>query len=146
MSSVHEPVVESESIAGVSVLRLRGPLVTFPDTETLRQAVRHVLAATAQPVVLDLSKAKPVGASGMAALIVVQEDVRRAGRHLILLQPSANLRAMIDQLHLTPWVDVSETEASAIRRAIEWRPSADPVSTKAAAPFAMDRVKTSRES
>ena len=114
--------IEWQDVSGAIMLRLRGPMVTESDAETLQHVVRHVLSVTAeQSLVFDMAGAAPITARGMTALILAQGAVRRAGRHLVLLKPSVPLRTMIDQLELSGWDDVAETEASAIQRARDWR-------------------------
>jgi anti-anti-sigma factor len=102
----------------VLMLRLRGPLLFGDPANDLLTTVRAALPNVELPVVCDLSDVGIVDSSGLAALITAQEEVRRAGRHLVLLRPHARLRTMLEATQLDRRVDVAEDEAEALRRAI----------------------------
>jgi anti-anti-sigma regulatory factor len=102
-----------DSLAGIPVVRVRGPLVYGQDLSALTDIVARVKNEGRDRLVLDLTGAEATDSSGISALLEVRHII---GANLILLGPSARLRSSLAVTRVTSMFEIVEDEPEVLRR------------------------------
>ena len=102
-----------DSIADVAVLRLRGELVYGQDLQPIHDTVARLKQEGQGRLVVDLTDVGATDSSGISTLL----DIRKIfGTDMILLRPSARLRASLGIARVTSMFTIIEDEAELDRK------------------------------
>jgi anti-anti-sigma factor len=97
-----------DSIADVPVLRLRGELVYGQDLQPIHDAVVRLKEEGHGRLVVDLTDVGATDSSGISTLLEIRKIF---GTNMILLRPSARLRASLGIARVTSMFAIIEDEA-----------------------------------
>jgi anti-anti-sigma factor len=102
-----------DSLAGVAIVRVRGPLVYGQDLTALTETVARLKNEGRDRLVVDLTGVESTDSSGISALLEIRHII---GANLILLRPSPRLRSSLAVTRVTSMFDIVEDEPELLRR------------------------------
>jgi len=100
-------------------------LITLPkemvmsQTPTLRAAITRQIEAGSNKLVLDLHQVEYIDSSGLSILVSALKLTQKKAGEIILLSPSAGVRALIELTRLHQIFTIYEDEAAAIEHICE---------------------------
>jgi anti-sigma B factor antagonist len=98
---------------GVAILTLRGDLDAHT-TKDLEAAISELFAVNQHKLIVDLANVNYMSSSGASLLLSAQAEARETAGDVVLLQPTANIRYVLDLLGLTTQFRIAETRESAL--------------------------------
>lgn len=107
--------VTLQRLSNVAVLRLQGELVFGTPMDSLRVAVRDLVASSQVRIILDLARLTRVDSSGLGVLLALRADVDGAEGRLVLLAPSDRLRSLLTRTRFPFVFQIADTEVVAVR-------------------------------
>ena len=80
--------IDSREVAKVTILDLTGRIVLGDEIDQLRTAVRNLLAAGKNRIVLNLAEVTMIDSSGIGLLVRFMATAKQRGGNIKLVQPS----------------------------------------------------------
>lgn len=96
------------------VLELRGQVTTVAQ-EPLAEAYRRAAALGAENVLLDFAGVDYLNSSGIAAIIGIIGEARRANQHVLLTGLTPHYQMVFDTMGLTAFAPMFDSEEAALR-------------------------------
>jgi anti-anti-sigma factor len=96
------------------VLELRGEVTTVAQ-EPLAEAYRRAATLGAQNVLLDFAGVDDMNSGGIAAIIGIIGEARRANQHVLLTGLTPHYQMVFDTMGLTAFAPMFDSEAAALK-------------------------------
>ena len=109
-----EPEAEVRSAPPLLVIDLRGP-VTALTADPIQQAYRAACEQGARHLLLNFAQVDHVNSGGIAVLIQLLTEARRADQQLLITGLSAHQRKIFQMMGLPEYAPVFDTEEAARR-------------------------------
>lgn len=106
--------VASRQAPGGAVLELEGD-VTAPAEPELMAAYRAAIEAGARRIVLDCGRVDYINSSGIAIVIAMVGEARRAGRQIAAARLSPHFRKVFEIVGLTKYVRLTDSVEQALQ-------------------------------
>jgi anti-sigma B factor antagonist len=101
--------------ADVGIITVSGRITAGESGQALRQAVRSLLEANTEKILIDLHGVGYVDSSGLGELVGAYTSVRNAGGQVRVVNPSKRIHDLLHLTRLTTVFDVQPDEATAIQ-------------------------------
>jgi anti-sigma B factor antagonist len=105
----------TEQFAGVDVIRLPRRVV-MADAPSIRRDIRRMVEKGRKNIVLDLSAVAFIDSSGLSVLVSAREAARAGGGDVLLLNPTATVRSLIELTRLQEVFEIFGSEERAVQR------------------------------
>lgn len=110
-----EPYVSAQSLAGVTVVKVHGPLkLGHPALDELRRRCSELCSRNEIRVVIDLEAVPAVDSSGIGALLHGLTTMRNRGGECKLLNPSKLTREVLELVGLLKVFSVYQDREQAV--------------------------------
>lgn len=106
--------VEVEDLDGIKVVHVTGEL-TGGDTDALIEAVSNLLSDRQASIALDLAGVSFVNSAGLGDLVRLKAQANVQEARLIIANPSAYLRGVLEMTKLDKFLEAVDTVEEAIR-------------------------------
>ncbi len=107
--------IDSREVAKVTILDLTGRIVLGDEIDQLRTAVRNLLAAGKNRIVLNLAAVDYIDSSGVGELVGSFTTVRNSGGELKLLSLSQKVHDVLHVTKLYTVFDIKDDEFHAVK-------------------------------
>jgi anti-anti-sigma factor len=98
----------------VAILSLSGRFLAGSDGPYLRQKVKDVIDAGGRKLIVDFAGVPYIDSTGLGFLAGARVTAQNAGARLILAGINPHVRKILDDVKLTPFFVIADTEASAM--------------------------------
>jgi len=92
----------------VAIIHLAGDVTAFAE-ESIQQAYEDATAATTRVVVLNFQASDYINSAGIAILIGIITQARRAGQRVRVAGLSAHFQKVFDMVGLTQYAEIHQT-------------------------------------
>jgi anti-sigma B factor antagonist len=106
--------LELKEIDAVSVIHVRGNLIGGPETFTVHEKVKQILADKKSRIVIDLSDVAWINSSGLGMLMGCLTSVKNAGAEMKLTGVTDKVKNLFVITKLITLFDVFETVQEAV--------------------------------
>ena len=107
--------ITSREVDHVTLLDIRGRIVLGDETDTLRSAVRDLVAHGKKKIILNLAEVDYIDSSGVGELVGCFTTVRNAGGELKLLNLSKKVHDVLNVTKLYTVFDIRDDEFKAVK-------------------------------
>jgi anti-sigma B factor antagonist len=107
--------IANREIDHVTILDIEGRIVLGNETETLRSAVRDLIAKEKKKIVLNLAGVHYIDSSGVGELVASFTAVRNSGGELKLLNLTQKVQDVLNVTKLYTVFDVKDDEFKAVK-------------------------------
>ncbi len=107
--------LNSQTQGNVDVVELP-PRLVMADAPGARNALRELIGQGRRRLVLDLGNVAYIDSSGLSVLISTLKAAQAAQGEVVLLNPSAEVRALIELTRLHQVFEIFEDSAAAVTR------------------------------
>jgi anti-sigma B factor antagonist len=107
--------ITTREVSKVTILDLNGRITLGDETESLRNAVRQLIAAGKKKIVLNLAHVDYIDSSGVGELVSSYTAVRNSGGDLKLLNLTKKVHDILNVTKLYTVFDVKEDEFTAVK-------------------------------
>jgi anti-sigma B factor antagonist len=107
----------------VAILSLSGKFLAGSDGPYLREKVKDLMEAGTRKLLVDFSDVPYIDSTGLGFLAGARITVQNAGAQMILSSLNLHVRKVLDDVKLTPFFALAESEATAL--ALLSRPGAE---------------------
>jgi len=107
--------ITTREVSKVTILDLNGRITLGDETESLRNAVRQLIAAGQKKIVLNLAHVDYIDSSGVGELVSSYTAVRNSGGDLKLLNLTKKVHDILNVTKLYTVFDVKEDEFTAVK-------------------------------
>jgi anti-sigma B factor antagonist len=107
--------INHREVDHVTILDLAGRIVLGNETETLRTAVRDLIAKDKKKIILNLAGVDYIDSSGVGELVASFTAVRNSGGELKLLNLTQKVQDVLNVTKLYTVFDVKDDEFKAVK-------------------------------
>jgi anti-sigma B factor antagonist len=98
----------------VAILSLSGKFLAGSDGPYLREKVKDLMEAGTRKLLVDFSDVPYIDSTGLGFLAGARITVQNAGAQMILSSLNLHVRKVLDDVKLTPFFALAESEAAAL--------------------------------
>jgi len=99
---------------GASIVSLSGRFLAGSDGPFLRQKVRDLIEAGATQLVIDFSDVPYIDSTGLGFLAGTRVSAQNAGVRMVLANLNPHVRRVLDDVKLSQFFVIAESEAAAL--------------------------------
>jgi anti-sigma B factor antagonist len=107
--------ITTREVDHVTLLDIRGRIILGDETDTLRSAVRDLLARGKKKIILNLADVDYIDSSGVGELVGSFTTVRNAGGELKLLNLTKKVHDILNVTKLYTVFDIRDDEFKAVK-------------------------------
>jgi anti-anti-sigma factor len=104
------------SHGSLPVLRVSGAMVYGQDLTGVTDTLVKVAAARPPHVIVDLSEVEAADSTGISVLLEINQVVRAAGGHVVLLRPPDRLRSALHLTRVSSLFDIAADDAELAKK------------------------------
>ena len=105
--------IEMRELKHVSVVKVSGRVDSSTAPE-LEKSLQSMMDSDRNQIVLDLQETDYMSSAGLRVLVAAHKATKKNGGGLVLAQPSARVKEVLDLAGLTPVFDVHEDLVEAV--------------------------------
>ena len=113
----------------VAIVSLSGKFLAGSDGPYLRQKVKDLIDAGTLKLLIDFDDVPYIDSTGLGFLAGARVTVQNAGARMVIANLNPHVRKILDEVKLTQFFVVADSEPAAIARLNEPAPPAGPAST-----------------
>jgi len=114
-SQIVSLAITTREVDHVTLLDIRGRIILGDETDTLRTAVRDLLARGRKKIILNLADVDYIDSSGVGELVGSFTTVRNAGGELKLLNLTKKVHDILNVTKLYTVFDIRDDEFKAVK-------------------------------
>jgi anti-sigma B factor antagonist len=107
--------IKNREVDGVSIVVLYGRIVFGPESSTLREHVKNLIAAGSKKIVLNVEKVDYIDSAGLGTLVAVYHSALSHHASLALCNLGSHFEGTMQLTKLLTIFDAYRTEAEAVR-------------------------------
>lgn len=107
--------ITNREVDGVTVVDLDGRIVLGEESNSLREAVKGLLASNKKKIVLNMNNVTYIDSAGLGTLVATYQSARNQGATLKLANLGSKFREVLQVTKLITVFDVYDSEAAAIK-------------------------------
>jgi anti-sigma B factor antagonist len=100
--------------AGITIVDLEGKATLGPDNDALSAALRKLVADGARNLVLNLAGLTQLDSAGLGSIAAAFASANRQGGNLRLLRPRGRVRAALNALKWSDYIQTFDDESQAL--------------------------------
>lgn len=106
--------ITNREVDGVTVVDLDGRIVLGEESNSLREAVKGLLANNKKKIVLNMNNVTYIDSAGLGTLVATYQSARNQGATLKLANLGSKFQEVLQVTKLITVFDVYDSEAAAI--------------------------------
>jgi anti-sigma B factor antagonist len=106
--------ISTRESAGITIVDLKGKATLGPDNDELSAALRKLIADGARNLVLNLAGLTQLDSAGLGSIAAAFASASRQGGSVKLLRPRGRVRAALNALKWSDYIQTFEDESQAL--------------------------------